>query len=119
MTPFSLRAAIRYTACIDSAGSRRGTTMPTLGDAYKRTGRGPKPVLTKEVFGPRIREARIKAGYPTVKAAADHLEMDVIAYGNIERGERMPMLPLLIPIITGLGLDVSIVLPELFPEGNR
>jgi transcriptional regulator with XRE-family HTH domain len=70
-------------------------------------------------LGARLKAARIKAGWPTARAAAERCGIREDAYGRIERGLRDPFFSTVVAMVEDLGLDPLLVFPPApGPDGE-
>ena len=75
-------------------------------------------VTGRLLLGARIRELRSQAGL-TLPEFADRMGMTKSQLSDLERGRKLPTLPTLTTVATGLGLTASELLDGIYPWGSR
>jgi transcriptional regulator with XRE-family HTH domain len=76
----------------------------------------------KREIGRRLKAARIAAGWPTARAAAERVGIREDAYGQLEHGTREPLFGTVLRMVELLGLDplpLFAPMPAPEPAGRR
>lgn len=74
-------------------------------------------VRARRDFGRRLREARLAAGYPTMRALADKLRIEAPRYRHWENGVAYPDVATLRDLCRVLGVGADVLLPD--PAATR